>query len=49
MESDSLRQLAAALRKEAAELETTKMVKCGQLLQAAQALTLLREKVHYVR
>ncbi len=44
-----IRQLAAVLRKEAAAQNTEKMVKCGQVIQAARALDLLREKVRYVR
>ena len=48
-ESEMLRQTAAQLRKEAAELETAKMIKCGQVLMAGQALHRLREKVRHVR
>lgn len=44
MPSD-IRQLAADLRKQAAEEDKARMVKCGQVLQAARALVLLREKV----
>ncbi len=44
-ESEMLRQVAAQLRKEAQVIETEKMIKCGQALMAAQALSRLREKV----
>jgi hypothetical protein len=49
MTSEKLRQLAVLLRKEAAAVEATKLIKCGQVLQAACALSLLQEKVRYVR
>lgn len=45
MGSNELRKIAAAVREEAAQRETAKMVKCGQLLQAAEALSLLQSKV----
>lgn len=45
MASDQLRKIATELRAEAARRENEKMVKCGQVLQAADALTLLRTKV----
>lgn len=45
MESDQLRKIATALREEAVKRETEKMIKCGQVLQAADALNRLRAKV----
>ena len=45
MASEQLRKLASDLREQAATEETARMVKCGQVLLAAQALALLREKV----
>lgn len=45
MASEQLRKIAAELRNEAARSENRKMVKCGQVLQAADALNLLRAKV----
>lgn len=49
MDSNKLRQLAAVLRKEASAQETVKMVKCAQVLQAARALDILKEKVRHAR
>jgi hypothetical protein len=49
MESEKLRKLASLLRDEASTIEAAKMIKCGQVLQAASALALLQEKVRYVR
>lgn len=50
MTSDNLKELASLLREKAASLDADKAIKCGQTLQAAQALRILREKVStYVR
>jgi hypothetical protein len=45
MTSENLKKLASLLREKAASLEADSMVRCGQVLQAAQALQILREKV----
>lgn len=45
-EGDRLRELAASLRKEAAEYEVRKDQKIANLLQAGQALTILKGKLH---
>jgi hypothetical protein len=45
MHAELIRQLAAEVRKEAAELEQRKMEKCAHVLEAAKALLLLRSKV----
>lgn len=45
MASENLRKLAAEIRKLATTEENRRMVKVGQALQAARALSLLREKV----
>lgn len=47
-EPNQLRQLAASLRKEAAELEERKTTKIAALFQAGQALVILKEKLHHV-
>jgi len=46
MVSDQLRKLAAELREKAAAYDEQKVVKCAQVLQAARALNILREKIH---
>lgn len=45
MTSDQLKKVAELLREKAAALEADAMVRCGQAIQAAQALNVLREKV----
>lgn len=45
MHADLLRKLASELRKEAVALDKRKTVKCAHTLDAAKALTLLRNKV----
>lgn len=45
MTSENLTKLAALLREKAASLEAETMTQCGQVLLAAQALNILREKV----
>jgi hypothetical protein len=45
MRAELLRNIAASLRKEAAALEQRKTVKCAQVLDAATALMILRNKV----
>mgnify|MGYP001295958969 CR=1 FL=1 len=47
--SEHLKKLAALLREEAASSEASTRVKCAQVLQAAQALNILRAKVAHVR
>ena len=47
--SEHLTKLAALLREEAASSEVATRVKCAQVLQAAQALNILRAKVAHVR
>ena len=49
MTSENLKKLAALLREEAASVEAVTQVKCGQVLQAAMALNILRAKVAHVR
>jgi len=49
MVSENLKRLAVLLREKAAAETATTQVKCAQVLQAATALHLLREKVAYVR
>jgi hypothetical protein len=43
--SEKLKQLAGLLREKAASEEAETMLRCGQTLQAATALNILREKV----
>jgi len=45
MTSENLKQLAVLLREKAASVEATTQVKCGQVIQAARALNVLRTKV----
>lgn len=45
MTSENLKKLAAMLREKAASVEAETMVRCGQTIQAARALNILREKV----
>jgi hypothetical protein len=45
MTSDNLKKLASLLREKAASVEADTMVKCGQVMQAARALNILRTKV----
>jgi len=50
MTSENLKKLAALLREQAASFDKEAMLRCGQTIQAAQALNILREKVStYVR
>jgi hypothetical protein len=49
MTSENLKTLAALLREKAASVEVATQVKCGQVLQAATALNILRAKVAHVR
>jgi len=49
MTSENLKKLAALLREKAASIEVATQVKCGQVLQAATALNILRAKVAHVR
>lgn len=48
-EADNLRALAAELRKEAAVRESQKSLKIASLLQAGQALAVLKGKLNHVR
>jgi hypothetical protein len=49
MTSENLKKLASLLREKAASVEAETMHQCGQTLQAARALNILREKVgHHV-
>lgn len=43
--SEDLKKLASLLREKAASVEAETMVRCGQTIQAARALNILREKV----
>lgn len=45
MTSDNLKKLAVVLREKAASVEADTMYRCGQVLKAASALSILREKV----
>jgi hypothetical protein len=45
MSSEQLRQLAADLRKVAAQADTSRMIRCGETLKAANALHIIRKKV----
>ena len=45
MTSDQLHQIAASLRKVAADIDSEKMAQCAQLLKAAHGLNVLRKKV----
>jgi hypothetical protein len=45
MTSENLKKLATLLREKAASVQVANHVKCGQVIQAAQALNILREKV----
>ena len=45
MTSENFKKLAEMLREKAASVEVDTMRRCGQALQAATALNLLREKV----
>ena len=51
MESNAtqLRELAASLRKTAAEYEERKTEKVAALIQASHALVVLKEKLNHVR
>jgi hypothetical protein len=49
MTSENLKKLASLLREKAASVEAETQVKCGQVLQAATALNILRAKVAHVR
>jgi hypothetical protein len=49
MTSENLQKLAALLREKAASIEADNQIKCGQVLQAAMALNILRAKVSHVR
>lgn len=49
MTSETLTKLASLLREKAASLEASKQTKCGQVIQAATALNILRSKVAHVR
>lgn len=44
-EVEQLRALAQALRKEASDIEARKHTKCAQVMDAALALVLLKDKV----
>jgi hypothetical protein len=45
MTSENLKKLASLLREKAAAEAVATQVKCGQVLQAARALNILRAKV----